>query len=100
MTRLLVDQKNDDSTVVVAERLKAIRTVTGLNKKGFAERAGITEQTYGPFENSKRELSLLAAKKLRKTYDLSLDFLYFGVISDLPSRYIESYLKTEITDDP
>ena len=76
----------EDSREAVAARLLAVRKALDLEKKEFAERAGLTMQTYGPFENGKRDLSLLAAKKLRNTYRLPLEFLYFGKIDDLPTR--------------
>ena len=44
------------------------------------------EQTYGPFENGIRPLSLIAAKKIRKAHGLTLEFMYFGKIADLPHR--------------
>jgi len=75
-----------DSPAAIAARLKRVREILGLSKKDFAERAGISEQAYGPFENERRELSLQAAKKLRKTYGLTLEFMYFGKIDDLPHR--------------
>lgn len=81
---MLEDQ--EDHIEAVASRLKRVREILGYTKKEFAERAGMTEQTYGPFENAKRELSLSAAKKLRKRYGLSLEFMYFGKIEDLPTR--------------
>lgn len=76
----------EDSPEAVAARLKRIREILGMTKKDFAERAGLGEQVYGPFENGRRELSLGAAKKLRRTYGLSLEFMYFGNIADLPHR--------------
>jgi len=79
-------QESQDSTEAVAARLKKVREILGLNKKDFAERAGISEQVYGPYENARRELSLQSAKKLRKAYGLSLEFIYFGNIDDLPTR--------------
>ena len=75
-----------DSVEAVAARLAAARHALGLSKREFAERAGLGEQTYGPFENAKRPLSLEAAKKLRKAHGLSLEFMYFGKIDDLPHR--------------
>ncbi|MBY6138548.1 helix-turn-helix transcriptional regulator [Leisingera daeponensis] len=81
---MLEDQ--EDNIEAVAARLKRVREILGLTKKEFAERAGMTEQTYGPFENARRELSLSAAKKLRKCYSLPLEFMYFGKIEDLPTR--------------
>jgi|GEM_PF-1308922 len=79
-------EEQEDHIDAVSARLKRVREVLGLSKKDFAERAGLTEQTYGPFENAKRELSLTAAKKLRKRYGLPLEFMYFGKIDDLPTR--------------
>lgn len=81
---MLEDQ--GDSREAVAARLKRAREVLGYDKKTFAEKAGMTQQTYGPFENGVRDLSLEAAKKLRKTYGLSLEFLYFGKTDALPHR--------------
>lgn len=82
--RLLEDQ--EDKTEAVAARLKAAREALQMSKRDFAERAGMGEQTYGPFENGKRPLSLEAAKKLRKAYGLTLEFMYFGKIDDLPHK--------------
>lgn len=76
----------EDKPEAVGARLKRVRELLGLTKKEFAERADLSEQVYGPFENARRELSLSAAKKLRKTYGLPLEFMYFGKISDLPHR--------------
>lgn len=81
---MLEDQA--DNREAVAARLKRVREILGLDKKTFAEKAGMTQQTYGPFENGVRDLSLEAAKKLRKAYDLPLEFLYFGKIDALPHR--------------
>lgn len=76
----------EDSPEAVAARLKRVREILGLQKKEFAETAGLTMQTYGPFENAKRDLSLQAAKRIRKAYGISLEFMYFGIKEDLPHR--------------
>lgn len=77
---------NEDDRSAVAARLKAARKALGLSKKDFAEKAEISMQVYGPFENGHRDLSLNAAKLLRKHHKLTLEFLYFGNTSDLPTR--------------
>lgn len=77
---------DEDSIEAVAARLQRARKVFGLGKQEFADGAGISPQAYGAFENGRRELSLIAAKKLRKAYKLSLEFLYFGNTDDLPTR--------------
>ncbi|MFS4579936.1 helix-turn-helix domain-containing protein [Phaeobacter sp. C3_T13_0] len=86
---MLEDQQ--DSIAAVSARLKHVRESLGFDKRGFAEGANMSEQAYGAFENGKRELSLQAAKKLRKRYRLSLEFLYYGITDDLPTR-ISKYL--------
>ena len=81
---MLEDQ--GDSREAVAARLQRVRDILGLNKREFAASIGVTEQTYNPFETGKRDLSLTAAKLIRKRYGVSLEFLYFGNKNDLPHR--------------
>lgn len=81
---MLEDQR--DSREAVSARLRRVREILGMDKKTFAEGANMTQQAYGPFENGERDLSLIAAKKLRAAYGLSLEFLYFGNKADLPHR--------------
>ena len=76
----------EDKPEAIAKRLEAVRKALRLSKKEFAEGAGLSMQTYGPFENARRDLSLQSAKQLRKTYQLPLEFLYFGKTDDLPTR--------------
>lgn len=76
----------EDRPEAIAARLQRVREILGLSKREFAERAGLSEQVYGPFENARRSPSLEAAKKLRRTYGLPLEFTYFGKIDDLPTR--------------
>lgn len=75
-----------DAIEAVGARLKAAREAIGLTKREFAERAGMGEQTYGPFENAKRPLTLESAKKIRKAHGITLEFMYFGIKNDLPHR--------------
>lgn len=81
---MLEDQ--GDSPDAIAARLRRVREILGYSRKDFAERAGLSEQNYGQFENARRDLTLQAAKLLRRTYGLSLEFVYFGKIDDLPTR--------------
>lgn len=76
----------EDATEAVSARLKAAREALGLSMTEFARRAQMGIQTYSPFENGERPLSLIAAKKLRKAHGLSLEFMYFGKIDDLPHK--------------
>lgn len=85
----------DDSREAVSQRLRAVReSVVNLNKKEFAVRAGISPQYYGEIENCQRDLSIEAAKKLRSTYGLPLEFMYFGKMEDLPHRVATALIES------
>lgn len=76
-----------DKREAVAARLERAREILGIaSKREFAEMAGIKEQTYGPVTKCSRDLSLDAAKKFRKRYGLSLEFIYFGKTDELPFK--------------
>ncbi|CUH80541.1 putative transcriptional regulator [Tritonibacter multivorans] len=62
----------------VADRLRSVRVSHDKSKADFAESLGISPQAYGAFENTTRDLSLIAAKRLRERYNVSLDYLYYG----------------------
>lgn len=79
-------QEQEDNPLAVGARLRRVREILGLDQREFAGKAGLLPQTYGPFELGKRNLTLEAAKKLRKTYSLSLEFMFFGKVDDLPTR--------------
>jgi len=76
----------DDSREAVAARLRRVREVLGIDQKTFGMMAGLLPQTYGPFETGRRDLTLTAAKALRQAHGVSLEFLFFGEIGDLPHR--------------
>lgn len=82
----LMPNDDDDSPAAVGSRLRAVRDVLELSKREFGAKAGLSEQVYGAYENGKRNLSLESAKKIRKAYSLSLEFMYFGNMDDLPTR--------------
>ena len=84
MISAMLEELEDDREAVAA-RLRRVREILKLSKKEFAEKAGLSMQVYGPFESAKRNLSLQSAKALRKRHGLTLEFLYFGKIEDLPT---------------
>lgn len=61
-------QHLEEKPEVIAARLWRVREIMDLTKREFAEKAGMSQQVYGPFEKGKRDISLQAAKKLQKTY--------------------------------
>lgn len=79
-------ESGDDSDEAVAKRLEWLREIHSLNKRDMAASLGMSEQSWGQYENGARPLPLAAAKKIRKRYSASLEFIYFGNIEDLPHR--------------
>lgn len=87
----------DDSKEAIGRRLQAVREIVGLNKTQFARNAGLKIQTYGPWENGRREITLDGAKAIRSRYGVPLEFTYFGNIDALPHK-IARYLDGKPSD--
>lgn len=69
----------------IAERLRWHReSVTGLTQEKYAEKIGSKRPAYSQWEAGLQRLSLNGALALRRTYGLSLDFLYEGIDDALP----------------
>ena len=66
----------------------------GLDQKQYAEGAGLKRSQLSNWEAGNTRLSLDGALALRRTYGLSLDFMYEGIADTLPmalrSAWIES----------
>jgi transcriptional regulator with XRE-family HTH domain len=68
----------------IAARLRATRAVFGLAQYEFAERAGISGNTYNQYEQARNLPRLDFANQLCDTYGVTLDWIYRGDISGLP----------------
>lgn len=62
----------------IADRLRWHRALEGMEQKEYAEAAGLKRSAYSNWETGDYRLSLDGARALRKTYGLSLDFLFEG----------------------
>lgn len=68
----------------IAERLRWHRALEGLEQKDYAARAGLHRSQLSNWENGDYRLSLDGALALRRTYGLSLDFMFEGIDDALP----------------
>ena len=68
----------------IAERLRWHRALEGVDQKTYAEKAGLKRAQLSNWESGDYRLSLDGARALRKTYGLSLDFIYEGIDDALP----------------
>lgn len=74
-----------DPAKVIGRRLEQLRLVLDVgDKQTFAGKLGIAKNTYSPFENGSRRLSLEVALRIRAKYKVPLDYLYFGETAGMP----------------
>lgn len=69
-----------DSDDDIARRLVAVRQIIagGLNQQDFARSIKLEKNVYNPFEKGKRPLTLDAARRIRRRWGVSVDWLLFG----------------------
>lgn len=82
----------DDTEVLaqnVGRRLRQIREIYGHDMKTFGENAGLSQPRYHVYEHGTRLLTLNAAMKLCRAYNLTLDYVYMGDPSGLPARIVD-----------
>lgn len=70
----------------IADRLRKVRDIYGLNAAEFAKRAGINPTRYYPWEDGDNRISIDGAIALKREYGLSLDFIYDGNMDMLPHK--------------
>ena len=79
----------------ISKRLIATREALGLRPSQFCEAAGIPRTTYSNWESGEKRPGLSAAIKLVKVHGLTLDWIYLGDPSGLPTR-ISSKLPADL----
>lgn len=69
-----------DNENAIIRRLIAVRKhIAGdLNQQEFARSIGLEKNIYNPFEKGKRPLTLDAARRIRRRWGVSVDWLLFG----------------------
>lgn len=63
----------------IAARIKWHRELEGLNQQGYADAAGIKRSQLSNWESGMQRISIDGARCLRRTFGLSLDFIYEGI---------------------
>ena len=73
----------------VGRRLRLLRMVVDMDQIPFAKSVGIKQSRWSSYERGARMLTLAAARALRETYGVSLDWIYLGDPSGWPYRMHE-----------
>lgn len=79
----------------VAARVRWHRSLEGLDQKEYAERAGLKRSQLSNWESGAQCVSVDGARKLRRTYGLSMDFIFEGIDDALPMT-----LRAALRDNP
>jgi len=77
-----------DTDIEVSNRLAALREKLGLDQVAFAKSLGIEKNTYNAYERGKRPLTIETAKKIRRRYGISVDWLLFGDIGQPNHQFL------------
>ena len=60
-------------------RLEELRLAKGFTKKDFAKKLEVTEQAYSNYSKGKRNLQVEHILKLKQLFNMSTDWLLFGI---------------------
>lgn len=75
-----------DPPEVIGPRLKSLRRALEIDTQvEFAQAIGVEKNTYNPWEKGSRPLTFEGACLIRKRFNISLDYLYFGELEGLPA---------------
>lgn len=79
-----------------AARIVWHRNLLGYTQHEYASRAGLKRAAINNYESGDYQVGLAAARALRKTYGLSLDFIYEGEDEALPMNLRKALLDSPI----
>ena len=68
----------------IAERIRWHRNLEGLRQLDYAKKANLKRSQLSNWESGQQQISVDGARALRRTYGLSLDFIFEGIDDALP----------------
>lgn len=75
-----------DTIMVIASRLFALREYAlNMSHAELCRRTGLAENRWSQYESGKRRITVDAASSLKDEFGVTLDWIYFGDRSGLPS---------------
>lgn len=79
-----------------ANRIKWHRELLGMTQAEYAEKSGLKRAQLNNWESGDFQVGLSGARALRKTYGLSLDFIYEGDVQALDMSLRKSLLNKPV----
>ncbi len=85
---------NDEAFIQeIANRLIWHRTeIVQLTQHQYADAIGVSRARYSQWELGIQRLSIDGAQAIKKKFELSLDFMYFGDIGGLPMSLYKAWV--------
>lgn len=80
----------------IAARIKWHRALEGLGQAEYSERAGVKRSQLSNWESGQQRVSVDGALALRRTYGLSLDFIYEGISDALPMTLRAAWIESPL----
>lgn len=77
-----------------AARIVAVRQAIGLTKAEFADAIEVDRSSWTKIENASKPLHADHAFRISVRYSIPMDYLYRGVLKDLPASLAEKILKS------
>jgi DNA-binding XRE family transcriptional regulator len=77
-----------------AKRILWHRNLLMLSQAEYGQKAGLKRAAINNYESGDYQIGLAAARSLRSTYGLSLDFIYEGVTDALPMNLRNALLES------
>lgn len=88
--------KELSTTKDVSERLRQLRAALGLNQAQLCRRSGIETNAWNNYEKSRNRISVDHAIKLKRTFGVTLDWIYHGDLSGVRSDIAEKISSTPV----
>jgi DNA-binding XRE family transcriptional regulator len=76
----------------IAERIRWHRELVALRQIDYAKKAGIQRSALANWESGQQRVSLDGGLALRRTYGLSLDFIFEGIADTLPMSLRQAWI--------
>lgn len=80
----------------IAERIQWHRTLMALSQAEYAAKAGVKRSQLSNWESGAQRVSVDGAIALRRTYGLSLDFIYEGIADALPMTLMQAFRESPL----
>lgn len=76
----------------IARRLERLRKTLNMSQADMCRRLGVAPNRWNQYESGSRRITLEVAGKLRDTFGVTSDWIFFGDESGLPRRIADQFL--------